>query len=68
MKTIKAIILPVLGLLSVLAFIVLAYATNHVFLDKLLICGFILTMVFMARMRDIIKQNTSHAKNACATK
>jgi hypothetical protein len=57
MKTSKSIILPIIGMISVLICIGFAYKTNNVFLDKLLVCGFILAIVFIARMREIIQKS-----------
>lgn len=48
----KSIVLPMLGMAIMFFFIALSYFNNHIFLDKLLVCSFILTIVFIAKMRD----------------
>ena len=67
MKTLKTIILPITGMISVLICIGFAYKTNSVFLDKLLVSGFILAVIFIARMREIIQQS-KRIKNEDANK
>ena len=48
----KSIVLPMLGMAVMLFFVALSYFNNYIFLDKLLICSFILTIVFIAKMRN----------------
>ena len=48
----KHLILPVLGMIILMIFNALAYLRGSVFMDKLLICSFILTAVFIARVRQ----------------
>jgi arginine exporter protein ArgO len=49
----KSILLPVMGMSTLIFFIGISWINNHVFLDKLLLCGFILTVIFIARLREI---------------
>ena len=55
MNTTRTIILPTLGLVTLIFFIGLSYLTNNIFFEKLLICGFILFIVFIARIRETLK-------------
>ena len=51
MKITKSKILPVTGLAVLAFFVGMSYFNNHIFLDKLVICSFILGMVFFAKMK-----------------
>jgi len=51
----KSIILPTLGMATTLFFIGLSYVTNNMFFDELLICGLILSIIFIARIRETLK-------------
>jgi membrane protein CcdC involved in cytochrome C biogenesis len=51
----KSIILPTLGMATTIFFIGLSYIKNNVFFDELLICGFILSIIFIARIRETLK-------------
>ena len=48
----KTILLPLLGMLVILAFIGLSLANNNMYMDKLIVSGLILTAVFIFRMRE----------------
>ena len=51
----KSIILPVIGLATMVFFIGLSYTKNSIFLDELIICGFILSIIFIARIREALQ-------------
>ncbi|GAA4800646.1 hypothetical protein GCM10023330_02790 [Litoribaculum gwangyangense] len=51
MFTQKQMVLPILGMIILLLFITLAYVRESVFMDKILVCSFIITTVFIARVR-----------------
>lgn len=48
----KHLILPILGMIILMIFNALAYIRESVFMDKILICSFILTAVFIAKVRQ----------------
>lgn len=51
MLTQKHMVLPILGLLVLFIFNALAYVRESVFMDTLLVCSFILTTLFIVRVR-----------------
>jgi hypothetical protein len=51
MFTLKSTVLSILGMIGLLLFNTLAFVRESVFLDKILVCSFILTLVFIAKMR-----------------
>ncbi len=51
MQLSKSSVVSILGLIVLLSFIALAYFTNYVFLDKIVVCSSILVMVFFAKLR-----------------
>lgn len=51
MFTQKSIALPILGMVILLLFNTLAYVRESVFMDKLLVCTFILATIFFVRVR-----------------
>ena len=52
MFTLKSNVLPIIGMLVLLIFCSVAYARESVFMDKILLCSFILTTVFIGKMRS----------------
>jgi len=48
----KSTLLPVVGMIILAAFIVTSYVHGAFFLDQILICSFILSVVFIAKMRN----------------
>jgi hypothetical protein len=59
----KSTFLPVLGLIVLLFFIGMAYLNNHIFLDKLVLCSFILGLVFFTKMRGESNGTRSNSDN-----
>ncbi len=51
MKFTKSKILPVTGLIVLAFFMAMSYFNNHIFLDKIMICSFILGLVFFAKIK-----------------
>lgn len=47
----KSTFLPILGMIAIMFFIGMAYLNNHIFLDKLVLCSFILGLVIFAKVR-----------------
>jgi hypothetical protein len=47
----KKAILPILGLLILIGFCALSYYHEQIFLDKILLCGFILGMILFVKIR-----------------
>lgn len=67
MKFTKSKILPVLGVLVLVFFMAMSYFNNHIFLDKIMICSFILGLVFFAKMRsESSKTESSKASSTTA--
>lgn len=60
MKYSKSTILRALGLTVLGFFILLSYTNNHIFLDKIIVCSFILCMVLFAKTRG---ENTNSQRN-----
>ncbi|SFN98191.1 hypothetical protein SAMN04487989_1088 [Bizionia echini] len=52
MSNLKPYALPTFGMLILIMFIILAYVRESVFLDKLLVCGFIVTTIYISRLRS----------------
>ncbi len=48
----KSIVLPVLGMIVLVMFNVFAFVRETVFIDEIVVSSFILTTVFIARMRS----------------
>lgn len=59
----KSTFLPIIGLMILILFIVMAYLNNHLFLDKLVLCSFILGLVFFAKIRGESNENQSNLGN-----
>lgn len=56
----KSTILPSLGLVTMFFFIALAYFKNNIFLNELLICGLILSIIFIAKIREANKSSNAN--------
>lgn len=52
----KTIFLPILGLVFLVFLNLISFMNGALFLDRLLACSFILTFVFIARIREILSQ------------
>lgn len=63
MKSLKSIILPILGIGLVFVFAGLAYVSQSPFLKELLSCGFILSLIFGIRMSEILQQENTNKEN-----
>jgi hypothetical protein len=48
----KSTLLSVLGLMVMLIFIAMAYFNDHIFLNKILVSGFILGLIFIFKILD----------------
>lgn len=59
----KSTITSSLGLLGLIFFIVLAYINNYVLLDKLVVCSFILGLIFLIKTRGEVN-NPNRNSNA----
>ena len=60
MKSLKSTFLPLLGLTVLLFFIAMSYLHNSLFLDKIIVCSFILGIIFLAKMRSEINKSYSN--------
>ncbi len=63
MKSSKSTVLPILGMTALALFIAISYAYESVFLDQILICSFILSIVFIAKMREGSQQLIDNRDN-----
>ena len=64
MQLSKSSISTILGLLGFLFFIALAYVKNYIFLDKLVVCGLILGLIFFIKARgEVHNPNVQYNKN-----
>jgi len=63
MKFLKSTFLPFLGLTVLLFFIAMSYFHSSLFLDKLIVCSFILGMVFFAKIRSESNNSYSNTDN-----
>ncbi|HEY5688674.1 MAG TPA: hypothetical protein VIS27_10270 [Yeosuana sp.] len=57
----KSTFLPILGLVILIFFVGMAYLNNHIFLDKLVLCSFILGLVFFTKMRGESNETKSNS-------
>ncbi len=57
MKNSKSNLLPMIGILIMWVFIGISYTSGSLFLDKLAICGFILTVIGIAKMKENTHQS-----------
>jgi hypothetical protein len=59
----KSTFLPMIGLIVLIFFIVIAYLNNHFLLDELMLCSFILGLVFFSKMKSESHSNQSNLSN-----
>jgi hypothetical protein len=65
MQLSKQTISSILGLIGLVFFIALAYFNNNLFLDKLVVCSFILGLIFLIKMRgEVHNSNRNRNSNA----
>jgi hypothetical protein len=61
----KSTLLPILGLVVLGFFILLAYLNNHIFLDKIILCSLILCLVLFAKTRG---EGNNNSRNIDSSK
>ncbi len=59
----KSKILPIAGIFTLIAFIALSYFNGQIFMDRILVCAFILLLVFMLKMGSDPGQSPSNSNN-----
>ncbi len=59
----KSIVLPILGMIILTVFIIMSYVLDSIFLDRILVCSLILSVVFIGKIRDNLHQSSSNPKN-----
>ncbi len=52
----KSRILPMTGMAMLIVFIVLSWLNDSIFLDRILLCSFILFAIFIVNMRNVAQQ------------
>ncbi len=57
----KSTFLSILGLMTLIFFIAMAYLNNHVFLDKIILCSSILGLVLFSKIRGEHNGNQSNS-------
>lgn len=60
MKFSKATTLPILGMLILGIFILLSYLNGAIFLDRILICSLILSVIFINKIRESYHASASN--------
>ena len=55
-------ILPYAGIVIIIIFLAMSYFNNHIFLDKILVCSFILILVFLLKIASTPKSSSSHSE------
>jgi len=63
MKLAKSTFLPIMGMFVLTVFNLISYAQESPLLDKILVCSFILSVVFIVRIRESINQQISNGEN-----
>jgi hypothetical protein len=58
----KNIFLPILGMVFLILLNLLSFMNGALFLDKLLACSFILTIVFIGKIRESLVQSSLKGK------
>jgi hypothetical protein len=59
MELSKSTLLPIMGMVVLALFIAISYIQESVFLNQILICSFILSIVFIGKIREDLS-NTSN--------
>lgn len=59
MNVSKSIVLPILAIITLWGFIGMSYVNGGLFLDQLSIAGFIMTVIFIARIREALATKQS---------
>ncbi len=63
MQLSKSTVLTMVGMFVLALFIVISIVNKSVFLDRILLCGFILSVVFIGRIRDSVHQTIPNPKH-----
>jgi hypothetical protein len=59
----KSTVLPSMGMFVLVVFIVLSYIHESIFLNQIVVCGLILSVVFIAKIRDGVHQSIPNQEN-----
>ena len=62
MQLSKSKILPYTGILTLIIFLAMSYFNGSIFIDRLLVCGLILLVVFLLRIASTPKQSASNSE------
>lgn len=63
MKLYKSLALPILGMAVLVSFTLWSYLHDAIFLDRLLACTLILSVVFISKIREIAQQSINPFKS-----
>lgn len=63
MKIAKSTFLPIMGMFVLAVFNLISYVQESPLLDKILVCSFILSVVFIVRIRESINQQIPNGEN-----
>ncbi len=58
----KSRILPMTGMAMLIVFIVLSWLNDSIFLDRILLCSFILFAIFIVNMRNVAQQSQENER------
>ncbi|WGK65513.1 hypothetical protein [Croceiramulus getboli] len=56
MSFFKSIVLPLLGMLALAALTLVSYFEGSVYFDRIIVCTFIFSVVFLARMKEQMRE------------
>ncbi len=56
MQLTKSIVLPIVGMMVLILFNIISYTQDSIFFDKIMICSFILSVVFIGKMREVLSE------------
>ncbi|MFT5942886.1 MAG: hypothetical protein ACI9Q4_002152 [Sediminicola sp.] len=62
MQLSKSTLLPIVGMVVLVIFVIFCYVHESIFLDRILVCSFILSIVFIGKIGDDVHhsiRNTS---------
>jgi hypothetical protein len=63
MQNSRSILLPFAGMLILLLFVFMSYVNDAIFLDRIIVCAFILSIVFIGKIRESLQKSVSGSEN-----
>jgi hypothetical protein len=59
----KSTVLPIMGMVVLAVFIIISYIHGSIFLNQIVVCSLILSVVFIAKIRDGVHQTMANPEN-----